>query len=218
MRKARDFQTSLSYSWLELDHAKELQALAGLIDQHPKIAELVLQDLTHDGCQATGAQGASADFIFRALLLKQMHSWSYEELHFHLNDSQTSRTFCQIPLTAKAPARSDDRGGDQKNSSRDSRSDQSHFGLRCCTAQDRNRQAHTCGLHCGRNVDARAHRLATAVGLYPGTDPADEEGSRLATGRIFHVFQPKKSVPRDAAAKSPRPAARRRVWRPIGIW
>ena len=106
MRKARDFQTSLSYRWLELDHAKELQALAGLIDQHPKIAELVLQDLTHDGCKATGAQGMSADFVFRALLLKQMHSWSYDELHFHLNDSQTYRTFCQIPLTEKAPARS----------------------------------------------------------------------------------------------------------------
>lgn len=106
MRKARDFQTSLSYSWLELDHAKELQALAGLIDQHPKISDLVLQDLTCDGCKATGAQGTSADLVFRALLLKQMHSWSYEELHFHLSDSQTYRTFCQIPLTQKAPARS----------------------------------------------------------------------------------------------------------------
>ena len=106
MRKARDFQTSLSYPWLELDHAKELQALAGLIDQHPKIPELVRQDLTHDGCKATGAHGTSADLVFRALLLKQMHSWSYEELHFHLNDSQTYRTFCQIPFTQNAPARS----------------------------------------------------------------------------------------------------------------
>ena len=106
MRKARDFQIPLTHQWLELDHAKELQALAGLIERHPKIAELVLQDLTHDGCKATGAQGVSADFVFRALLLKQMHSWSYEELHFHLNDSQTYRTFCQIALTEKAPGRS----------------------------------------------------------------------------------------------------------------
>ena len=106
MRKARDFQASLSYPWLELDHAKELQALAGLIDQHPKITDLVQQDLVFDGCKATGAQGASADLIFRALLLKQMHSWSYDELHFHLSDSQTFRTFCQIPLAQKAPARS----------------------------------------------------------------------------------------------------------------
>ena len=106
MREARNFQTSLSYSWLELDHAKELQALAGLIDQHPKIADLILQDLTPDKCKATGARGTSADLVFRALILKQMHSWSYEELHFHLSDSQTYRTFCQIPLARKAPARS----------------------------------------------------------------------------------------------------------------
>ena len=106
MRKARDFQTSLNFSWLELDHAKELQALAGLIEQHPKIAELVLQDLTKDGCQDTGARGMPADLVFRALLLKQMHSWSYDELHFHLNDSQTYRAFCEIHLTQKAPARS----------------------------------------------------------------------------------------------------------------
>lgn len=106
MRKARDFQASLSHPWLDLDHAKELQALAGLIDQHPKIADLVWQDLTRDGCKATGARGISADLVFRALLLKQMHSWSYEELHFHLSDSRTYRTFCQIPLGHKAPARS----------------------------------------------------------------------------------------------------------------
>ncbi|MEM7585805.1 MAG: ISNCY family transposase [Acidobacteriota bacterium] len=106
MRKMRETQTSLSYPWLELDHAKELQALSRLLDRHPKIAERVLQDLTHEGCQATGAHGASADLIFRALLLKQMHSWSYEELHFHLSDSQTYRAFCQIPLAQKAPGRS----------------------------------------------------------------------------------------------------------------
>lgn len=106
MRKAREFQTSLSYPWLGLEHAKELQALSGLIEQHPKLAELVLQDLVVGTRNPTGATGACADLIFRALLLKQIHSWSYEELHFHLSDSQTYRTFCQIPLTQKAPARS----------------------------------------------------------------------------------------------------------------
>lgn len=106
MRRARDFQIQLSYSWLNLDHAKELQALAGLIEQHPRIAELLLQDLTEPSCQDTGARGMSADLVLRALLLKQMHSWSYAELHFHLNDSQTFRAFCQIHPAQKAPARS----------------------------------------------------------------------------------------------------------------
>lgn len=106
MRKARDFQTSLNYQWLELDHAKELRALAVLIDSHPRISDLVLQDLAPNARRATGANGASADLVFRALLLKQMHSWSYDELHFHLNDSQTYRAFCQIGLMQQAPARS----------------------------------------------------------------------------------------------------------------
>ena len=44
MRKTRDFQPSLTYSWLDLDHAKELKALSALLDEHPKIPELVLQD------------------------------------------------------------------------------------------------------------------------------------------------------------------------------
>ena len=106
MRKARDFQTSLTHKWLELVHSKELQALSELLDQHPKIAEFVLQDLTRGARHSTGASGVPADTVFRALLLKQMHTWSYEELHFHLNDSQTFRTFCKIAFAQKAPARS----------------------------------------------------------------------------------------------------------------
>jgi len=106
MRKARDFQASLTHEWLPLDHAKELQALSGLIDENPRIADLVLQDLSRDARHSTGAAGMSADLVFRALLLKQMHTWSYEELHFHLSDSQTFRTFCKIAFAQKAPARS----------------------------------------------------------------------------------------------------------------
>ena len=106
MRKARDFQPSLTYPWLELDHSKELQILSELLDQHPKIADLVLQDLTRDAEQSTGACGVSAETVLRALLLKQMHTWSYDELHFHLNDTRTFRTFCKIAWAQKAPARS----------------------------------------------------------------------------------------------------------------
>ncbi len=106
MRKARDFQPNLTYRWLDLDHAKELQTLADLIDDHPKIADLIWQDLTRDAVHQTGARGMSADLVFRALLLKQMHTWSYDELHFHLTDSQTYRTFCGMSFAQKTPARS----------------------------------------------------------------------------------------------------------------
>ncbi|KXJ04846.1 hypothetical protein AC249_AIPGENE18274 [Exaiptasia diaphana] len=106
MRKARQFQATLSYKWLELPHAKELETLAGLIDKHPKIADLFLQDLCPEGTQSTGAEGMPADFVFKALLLKQMHQWSYDELHFHLSDSQTFRAFVGLGLMEKTPGRS----------------------------------------------------------------------------------------------------------------
>ena len=103
MRKAYDFQTSLTHEWLPLDHAKELQALSGLIDEHPKIAELVLQDLTREARHRTRASGASADLVFRALMLKQMHTWSYEELHFHSTTPRLSGHFARSPWVSKFP-------------------------------------------------------------------------------------------------------------------
>src|SRR5947199_363374 len=39
MRQARQKQLTLSTDWLAFDHAKELQAIAGLLDEHPTIAE-----------------------------------------------------------------------------------------------------------------------------------------------------------------------------------
>lgn len=106
MRNARDFQPNLTYNWLDLDHAQELRTLAAFIDDHPKIADLIWQDLTQNASRSTGARGMCADLVFRALVLKQMHTWSYDELHFHLTDSQTYRTFCGMSFAQKTPARS----------------------------------------------------------------------------------------------------------------
>jgi len=46
MRQTRDSQPSLTYPWLDLDHAQELKALSDLLSKHPTILELVLQDLS----------------------------------------------------------------------------------------------------------------------------------------------------------------------------
>lgn len=97
MRQARQKQLNLDSAWLAFDHAKELQAIAGLLDQHPTVAELVLQDLAPQGLlKDTGAQGLSADQVLRALLIKQLNRFSYRELAFHLADSVTYRRFCEL--------------------------------------------------------------------------------------------------------------------------
>lgn len=109
MRQARKTQPSLPESWLDLDHAKELQAISRLLDAHPTIEELVLQDLRRAaGCATaqTGAGGMSADQVVRALLLKQMSEFSYRELAYHLADSRTYQTFCRLGLLDRPPKKS----------------------------------------------------------------------------------------------------------------
>jgi IS5 family transposase len=109
MREARKTQGSLHETWLDLDHARELQTMSRLLDDHPKIAELVLQDLraASGSAQATrGAGGLSAEQVLRILVVKQMNGFSYRALAFHLADSRSYRTFCRLGITDKVPTKS----------------------------------------------------------------------------------------------------------------
>lgn len=110
MFKAGKTQWSLRENWLDLDHAKELQAMSRLLDEHPRIVELVLQDLrvTSAGSRrATCRPGAlSAEQTLRVLVVKQMNGFSYRLLAFHLVDSRSYRTFCRFGMTDGPPSKS----------------------------------------------------------------------------------------------------------------
>ena len=109
MREARKSQDSLRETWLDLDHAKELEAMSRVLDDHPTVAELVLQDLRaasgspRSNC---GVGGLSGEQILRILVVKQMNGFSYRELAFHLVDSRSYRTFCRLGITDKVPTKS----------------------------------------------------------------------------------------------------------------
>lgn len=107
MREARKTQYSLRETWLDLDHAKELEAMSRVLDDNPTAAELVWQDL-RPGSVSTprGAGGLSADQVLRILVVKQMNGFSYRELAFHLADSRSYRTFCRLGITDKVPTKS----------------------------------------------------------------------------------------------------------------
>ena len=109
MREAHRIQESLRETWLDLDHAQELQAMSRVLEDNPKIAELVLQDLAAASgpAQATrGAGGLSGEQVLRILLVKQMNGFSYRGLAFHLVDSRSYRTFCRLGITDKVPTKS----------------------------------------------------------------------------------------------------------------
>ena len=102
----RHEQLPLEQPYIEHSHAAELATISQILSLHPAIAEAVEQDLVRGLiCPHTGARGMSGDQVLRVLLLKQMNSFSYRELEFHLADSVTYRTFCRFGALEAVPSR-----------------------------------------------------------------------------------------------------------------
>ena len=102
MRKNYEKQMPLTITSINHPHAEELEGISQILDANPIIYEWVLQDLTRDVMRTdTGAEGMSAEQVLRAAIIKQMESYSYEELAFHLLDSVCYRRFCRIGIADK---------------------------------------------------------------------------------------------------------------------
>ena len=100
-------QLSLYCSGIEHDHAKELAMIDRILEDNSRIKELVEQDLFRGlSNPETGAPGMTGDQVFRALLIKQMNGFSYDELSFHLADSVSYRTLCGYGAFEPTPSRS----------------------------------------------------------------------------------------------------------------
>ena len=84
------------------DHAqsKELEVISNIIDGNPTICERILQDLNRGKLIAyrKGAEGMSADQVLRCAIVKCLFGFTYEDLAFHIVDSQTLSWFCRIGL------------------------------------------------------------------------------------------------------------------------
>ena len=102
MRKKYQKQMPLMPSNIEHPRAKELERISQILDSIPTIADMVLQDLTHGVKHRNcGAEGMTAEQVLRAAIIKQTEGFSYNELAFHIVDSNTYRNFCRIGLVDK---------------------------------------------------------------------------------------------------------------------
>lgn len=104
MRETHKNQPTLAEPWLDLPRAKELKAISDLLAQHPMLGALVAQDISNG--QSKHCAGLTGEQALRAMVIKQMNGFSYDELAFHLADSQTYRTFCMFGVTDQVPKRS----------------------------------------------------------------------------------------------------------------
>jgi IS5 family transposase len=94
--------------WIAHRHAEELAAMSALLDVQPVLAALVQQDL-EAACPKdphTGRRGLTGEQALRILVLRQFTGWTYEELAFHLADSQTYRVFCRLSALTPTPSKS----------------------------------------------------------------------------------------------------------------
>ena len=102
MRKKDKKQLPLMIASVDHPHAMELESISRILDENPIIYEMALQDLTHHVTNPNaGANGMSAEQVVRSTVLKQMESFSYEELAFHILDSICYRSFCRIGFADK---------------------------------------------------------------------------------------------------------------------
>jgi IS5 family transposase len=84
------------------DHpqSQELEVISAIIDENPTICMHILRDLNKgkSETQRAGAKGMSADQLLRCAIVKILFGFNYEELAFHIVDSQSLRWFCRIGI------------------------------------------------------------------------------------------------------------------------
>lgn len=105
MRETRIAQASLFDNYSKHEFGIRLKSLSDVLDEHPEILTLIESDLVDSSVKKVGRNGLSVETIFRCLLLKQQLGISYEQLSFHLSDSNTYRAFARLPCNA-FPSRS----------------------------------------------------------------------------------------------------------------
>ena len=106
MRNPMVVQLPLVGFLVKHEHAKEIQVISDRLDAMPGALQLVHSDLIRGlKFPEVGREGMSADQVLRILLIKQVRSFSYEQLTFELDANTTYREFCRIGLQDAIPAK-----------------------------------------------------------------------------------------------------------------
>jgi IS5 family transposase len=106
MRETIHQQGRLVPAVIQHGHAEELKQMSAVLDRIPEAAQLVHADLVRPGTKRLGRKGMPAERVLRAMVIKQMNGFSYDELAFHLADSSSYRWFCRIGIGERGPKKS----------------------------------------------------------------------------------------------------------------
>ena len=77
---------------------KELKGISDILDATPSVMDRVFKDLTVTHRPDTGREGMTAEQVLRCAILTQYRELTYEELAFHLEDSDAFRSFARLEM------------------------------------------------------------------------------------------------------------------------
>lgn len=98
MRQKFNPQTGLFSPMMRHSIVKELQEMSRVIDANPRLLDLVFNDMTSLCRIDTGRAGLTAEQVLRVAVLKQYRQLTYEELAFHMEDSDALRSFARLEM------------------------------------------------------------------------------------------------------------------------
>jgi transposase, IS5 family len=98
MRQKRKSQMTIFHAAFKQEIGKELEVMSKILDETPKVLNRVFKDLIGTNKADKGRLGMTAEQVLRAAILKQHRDLTYEELSFHLEDSQSFRAFARMEM------------------------------------------------------------------------------------------------------------------------
>ncbi len=98
-KAAKQQKLKLRYTDKQMKHpfAKALLVMSDILDALPEVVDLVHADLVR-GLKdpESGREGMTAEQVLRALIVKQLADFTYEDLEYYLLDSTLYRSFCRL--------------------------------------------------------------------------------------------------------------------------
>jgi IS5 family transposase len=98
MRYKFNPQMSLFSPVMRSSIVKELEQMSQVLDATPSVMDLVFKDLVKTHRFDTGRKGMTAEQVLRCAVLKQYRELTYEEMAFHLEDSDAFRSFARLEM------------------------------------------------------------------------------------------------------------------------
>jgi len=96
MRETHTAQRSIFQTTTDHEIAHELKRMSDWLDAHPKLLDLIADDLQSGGGSSCGRRGMTLESVLRCAILKQYRQVDYRTLAFYLRDSVSFIEFARL--------------------------------------------------------------------------------------------------------------------------